>query len=241
MTGTGRASETRRARGRVVCPLIVAALAAGVSAQAPRSAPEPYTHEDLLFLRHMIVHHEQALELAALVPSRADRAELVRFARLIDGAQRAEIDQMVSLLALASDRGMTVPQHDVHADPPMPGLLPRARMEEIAAATGASFERLWLEGMIVHHEGALTMGRAQQRRQFENGRRPYGIDVLVDEILVVQRAEITTMTSWLTDWGLRKADKRSVGFDVLGCQRWGDRLELIALSDPWSDDQVVVS
>ena len=56
--------------------------------------------------------------------------------------------------------------------------------------------------MIVHHEGALTMGRAQQRRQSESGRQPYGIDVLVDEILVVQRAEITKMKAWLTQWGL---------------------------------------
>ena len=58
--------------------------------------------------------------------------------------------------------------------------------------------------MIVHHEGALTMGRAQQRRQFESGRQPYGIDVLVDEILVVQRAEIVKMKAWLTEWGLSR-------------------------------------
>ena len=76
-------------------------------------------------------------------------------------------------------------------------------MDAIGAARGAAFDRLWLEGMIVHHEGALTMGRAQQQRQFESGRRPYGIDVLVDEILVVQRAEITAMKGWLTAWGLK--------------------------------------
>ena len=57
-----------------------------------------YTPEDLLFLSHMIVHHEQALELAALVPSRTQREEFIRFARYLDGAQRAEIDQMKSLL-----------------------------------------------------------------------------------------------------------------------------------------------
>ena len=104
---------------------------------------------------------------------------------------------MESLLKLAADRGMTVPHHDAHGDAPMPGLLPKARMDALAAAIGSAFERLWLEGMIVHHEGALTMGREQQRRQFETGRHPYGIDVLVDEILVVQRAEITKMKAWL--------------------------------------------
>ena len=190
-----------RARWRVACLLLVVA---SVSAQAQRSAKELYTPEDLIFLRHMIVHHEQGLELAALVLSRTGRDELIRFARQLDGAQRAEIDQMESLLALAADRGMRVPDHDLHADPPMPGLLSKAQMDTLAAAHGASFERLWLEGMIVHHEGALTMGRAQQRRQYESGRQLYGIDVLVDEILVVQRAEIVKMKAWLTEWGLSR-------------------------------------
>ena len=87
----------------------------------------------------------------------------------------------------------------------MPGLLDKARMDALAAASGTLFERLWLEGMIVHHEGAITMGLAQQRRQFESGRRPYGIDVLVDEIVVVQRAEITKMRAWLTQWAPRRS------------------------------------
>jgi uncharacterized protein (DUF305 family) len=199
---------TRTGRGSVACGcrwqavwLIVIGLSVGVSSQTPGGAAL-YTQDDLLFLSHMIVHHEQALELAALVPSRTGREELRRFARQIDRSQRAEIDHMESLLALAADRGMTASRHDQHRDPAMPGLLSRARMEAIAAATGAAFERSWLEGMIVHHEGALTMGRAQQRRQFESGRQPYGIDVLVDEILVVQRGEITRMKAWLTEWGL---------------------------------------
>jgi uncharacterized protein (DUF305 family) len=182
--------------------VLLACLAAPLSSQTPGNGAKVYTPEDLLFLTHMIVHHEQALELTALVPSRTMREELVRFARHLDAAQRAEIDQMKSLLALAAERGMTMPSHEQHGDHPMPGMLPKAQMDAIAAARGPAFEKLWLEGMIVHHEGALTMGREQQQRQFESGRRPYGIDVLVDEILVVQRAEITRMRAWLGEWGL---------------------------------------
>lgn len=206
MTANGRESVLRTTGARLVCLLFVVA---GVSTQTPGGAANLYTQEDLLFLSHMIVHHRQALELAVLVPSRTGREELVRFARLIDGAQRAEIEQMESLLALARDRGMAVPDHTLHADQPMPGLLSKTQMDAVAAAKGAPFERLWLEGMIFHHEGALTMGRAQQQRQFESGRQPYGIDVLVDEILVVQRAEITKMRSWLTQWGLSSSVGRS--------------------------------
>jgi uncharacterized protein (DUF305 family) len=150
----------------------------------------------------MIMHHEQALEMAALVPSRSHRDEFVRFARYVDGAQRAEIDQMKSLLQMASDRGIPIPHHEMLGDPPMAGMLSKAQMAALAAATGAEFERLWLQGMIYHHEGALDMAREQQRQQFETGRHPYGIDVMVDDILNVQRAEITKMRGWLDQWGL---------------------------------------
>jgi uncharacterized protein (DUF305 family) len=201
MIAGGGPAAPRLAGCALVCLLLTGA-AAVVSAQAPGGAPPLYTHEDLVFLHHMIVHHEQALELAALVPSRTTRDEFIRFARHVDAAQRAEIDQMRSLVALAADRGLTVPHEALHGDRRMPGLLTETQMDALAAAKGAAFERLWLEGMIVHHEGALTMARAQQQRQFESGRRPYGIDVLVDEILVVQRAEITKMKAWLMEWGL---------------------------------------
>ncbi len=168
-------------------------------AQTP---PPLYTEDDLLFLTHMIMHHQQALDMAALVPSRTHREEFIRFARYVDGAQRAEIDQMRSLLRMAAERGIEAPHHEMLGDPPMAGMLSKAQMAALSAATGADFERLWLEGMIYHHQGALDMARAQQQRQFETGRQPYGIDVMVDDILVTQRAEITRMRTWLEQWGL---------------------------------------
>jgi uncharacterized protein (DUF305 family) len=142
--------------------------------------------------------------MAALVPSRTRREEFVRFARYVDGAQRAEIDQMQALLRMASDRGIAIPRHEMLADPPMAGMLSKAQMAALRAASGAQFERLWLQGMIYHHEGALDMAREQQQHQFETGRQPYGIDVMVDDILVTQRAEITRMRGWLEQWGLSR-------------------------------------
>lgn len=164
--------------------------------------PPLYTPDDLLFLTHMIMHHEQALEMSALVPSRSHHEELIRFARYVDGSQRAEIDQMKSLLDAAAERGMEAPHHEMHGDPPMNGMLSRAQMAALATAKGSDFERLWLQGMILHHQGALDMAREQQERQFRDHRQPYGIDAMVDDILVVQRAEITKMKAWLVQWGL---------------------------------------
>jgi uncharacterized protein (DUF305 family) len=174
-------------------------LGAGASAQAPL-----FDAEDLLFLRHMILHHEQAVAMAALVPERSDRDEFVRFTGYVGRAQAAEILHMQSLLDLAADRGLTSPGHGLHGDPPMSGMLSTAQMKALAEARGAAFERLWLEGMIHHHQGAIDMAHAQQRRQLASGRRPYGIDVLVEEILVEQRAEITRMRAWLREWGLAR-------------------------------------
>ena len=157
-----------------------------------------------MFLTHMIVHHEQALEMTAMVPSRSQRAEFIRFARYLDGGQRSEIDHMKGLLRIAEERGLEIPHHEMTGDPPMAGMLSKAQMAALKEARGAEFERLWLEGMILHHQGALDMGLEEQKRQFETGRRPYGLDVLVEDIVVVQRAEITQMQTWLKEWGLAR-------------------------------------
>src|SRR5690348_7190662 len=86
--------------------LLLGQLLASASAQQqPANAPL-YTQDDLMFLTMMIMHHQQALEMAALVPSRSHREEFIRFARYVDGAQRAEIDQMKALLEAAAERGL---------------------------------------------------------------------------------------------------------------------------------------
>jgi uncharacterized protein (DUF305 family) len=159
-----------------------------------------YSLSDLTFLTHMIVHHQQALELCALVNERSQRAELQQFARYLYDAQQAEIEQMQALLAQAAARGAVLPEAHSHADPPMAGMLSRAQMSAITRARGAQFERLWLDGMILHHQGAVDMALAQQEAQFRNRNQPFGLDTLVDEMLAVQRAEIARMRDWLAEW-----------------------------------------
>jgi uncharacterized protein (DUF305 family) len=175
-----------------------APAAPAVSANAPL-----FTQQDLTFLTHMIMHHEQALELTAMVPSRSKREDFNRFARYLDGGQRTEIDHMKGLLKIAAERGLDIPHHEMTGDPPMAGMLSKAQMAALAAASGPEFEKLWLQGMIYHHQGALDMARDMQERQFETGRQTFGLDVLVDDITEVQRAEINKMKSWLVQWGLQ--------------------------------------
>jgi uncharacterized protein (DUF305 family) len=169
-------------------------------AAQPETVSGLYSTADLTFLTHMIVHHQQALDLCALVDERSTREEFRRFARYLNDAQLAEIDQMKGLLKLAADRGATIPEAHFHSDPPMAGMLSKAQMAAITAARGAQFEKLWLEGMILHHQGAVDMALAQQEAQFRNRNQPWGIDTLVDDMLSAQRGEIAKMQDWLKSW-----------------------------------------
>lgn len=175
-------------------------LACALIASALPAAEPVYTAADLRFLSHMILHHQQALELCALVPSHSMREEFHRYSRYLNDAQQAEIDQMRGVLQQAAERGATIPEEHLHGDPPMTGMLSKAQMAAIAAARGAEFEQLWLKGMIVHHQGAVDMGLAQQEAQFKSGHQPWGVDVLVDDMLAVQRGEIGKMNAWLQEW-----------------------------------------
>jgi uncharacterized protein (DUF305 family) len=161
-----------------------------------------YTGEDLAFLTHMIAHHQQAIDMAALVPARTDRKEFRSFARHLADAQQTEIDQMAVLLQAAADRGQAAPHHDMAGDPPMPGMLSKAEMAALDRSSGAEFARLWLQGMIRHHQAGIDMALAQQQRDFTNQRQPYGIAAMADDIVTAQRGEIGMMKTWLSRWGL---------------------------------------
>jgi uncharacterized protein (DUF305 family) len=146
--------------------------------------------------------------MGALMAGRGLHPELLRFAGLVADAQRAEIAAMQGLLDLAAARGLAAPENHMHGDPPMAGMLSQAEMAELAAAKGPEFERLWLQGMIFHHEGGLAMARAQELRQALDGRQPYQLAGMIDDILVGQRAEIGIMQGWLTAWGLAEPGDR---------------------------------
>jgi uncharacterized protein (DUF305 family) len=181
-----------------------ARLVAASQAGSPPTTPL-YTHEDLMFLTHMVVHHQQAIDMAALVPARSDRREFLKFARYVADAQQSEIDEMTALLQAAADRGQPAPHHEMSGDPPMPGMLSKAQMAALEAASGTEFEKLWLQGMIHHHQGALDMALAEQQRQFESQRQPYGLAAMTDDILTTQRGEIGMMKTWLTRWSVTEA------------------------------------
>jgi uncharacterized protein (DUF305 family) len=156
-----------------------------------------YTGADIKFMQGMIGHHAQAVEMVALVPSRTSSDDVRKLAQRIDVSQQDEMKMMREWLVA---RGQQIPDpraHHMMGSTLMPGMLTPEEMEHLAAAKGAEFDRLFLEGMIKHHSGAITMvhdlfatdGAGQTPEIFS-----YASDVDAD-----QRMEIDRMGSMLRE------------------------------------------
>ena len=117
-----------------------------------------YSPDDVRFMQDMIPHHHQALEMAELAADRTNRQELIDVAGRIDVSQRDEIEFMQQWL---SERGEDVPDptaHDaMHTSHKMAGMATPEQMAELAASKSTDFDRLFLELMIRHHDGAVKM------------------------------------------------------------------------------------
>lgn len=152
-----------------------------------RAEHPPHTEADVSFMQGMIVHHLQAVEMASLVAARTTNRDIHLLARRIELSQDDEILLMKRWLENRGESTELPGGHDMsghgaaghgggahdmsphemhgaghdmdHGDSPMHGMLSPEQMEALAAATGAEFDRLFLEGMIQHHEGAITMVR----------------------------------------------------------------------------------
>ena len=110
-----------------------------------------YSGADIMFAQMMIPHHQQAVDMGTLAETRALSPEVKKLAAQIKSEQAPEITQMKGWL---KDANVSL---DMGHDMGMGGMLSDTEMSALAAATGAEFDRLWLEGMIAHHEGALHM------------------------------------------------------------------------------------
>ncbi|WP_416953466.1 DUF305 domain-containing protein [Nocardioides sp. T5] len=129
-----------------------------LSPEEAESVDDPaYTAADVAFVQGMIPHHQQALEMTALVGDRADDPDLTAMAERIEVSQLAEIDQLEGWL---TTRGESITgMHAGHGDGEhgMPGMLTPREMDRLERASGPRFDRLFLAGMIRHHEGAVLM------------------------------------------------------------------------------------
>jgi uncharacterized protein (DUF305 family) len=127
------------------------------AAQASDLSQVQYTGADIKFMQGMIGHHAQAVEMVALVPSRTASDDVRKLARRIDVSQQDEMKMMREWLQARSQQIPDPRAHHMMGATLMPGMLTPDEMERLAAAKGGEFDRLFLEGMIKHHTGAITM------------------------------------------------------------------------------------
>jgi uncharacterized protein (DUF305 family) len=155
-----------------------------------------FTDADVKFMQGMIGHHAQAIEMTALLYTRTASEDMRKLAQRIDVSQADEINMMKTWL---KDRGQEIPNEHAHhmaGATLMPGMLTADEMARLAEAKGPEFDRLFLEGMIKHHGGALTMVKelfATPRAGQETEIFAFASDVDAD-----QRMEIDRMGAMLS-------------------------------------------
>jgi uncharacterized protein (DUF305 family) len=180
-----------------VVPTVGPSSASAIATARADSVRRPYAEADIEFMTGMIGHHAQAIAMARMVPSHGSTAAIRTLAARIINAQRDDIALMQHWLA---DRGQPVPdalptgmrmkmggmEHDML----MPGMLTPAQMQALDRARGEEFDRLFLQFMIQHHSGAVTMvrslfgtdGAGQDERIFK-----FASDVNVDQSTEIER------------------------------------------------------
>lgn len=123
----------------------------------------PRSQAEIEFMQGMIMHHQQAVEMTALIPSHTENKDVRLLGARISHSQSDEIDFMRRWLRARGEStsmempGMPGMDMSGHAMPLMPGMLTPEQMNALRNAKGAEFDRLFLTGMIQHHGGALTM------------------------------------------------------------------------------------
>ncbi|QDH73241.1 DUF305 domain-containing protein [Brevundimonas sp. M20] len=185
--------------------------------QALALARTSYTAEDVQFMQHMIVHHAQAVEMVALLETQGENSRVKLLGRRIALSQEAEMELMRSWL-IARDQSTEMQtdhsghgmghgsmDHSAHAGhamapsetPLMPGMLSPAQMARLAAARGNAFDRLFLTGMIQHHQGAIDM--VADLLEHPDAGRDTLLSDFTNSVVADQSTEILRMQSLLSD------------------------------------------
>lgn len=207
----------RRPNAALALLVAMAALATAVARASGQAAARPhdYTQADVAFMQGMIMHHAQAVVMSDWAATHGARPDVLILCRRIALSQRDEITMMQNWLR---DRGLEAPdplhmmgnqQGPVHDTSPMhmpgmdmgahpmmmAGMLTPAEMRQLDAARDTAFDRLYLTGMIKHHQGALDMV-AKLFATPGAGQQPE-LSSFAADVDAGQRAEIARMQAML--------------------------------------------
>lgn len=152
-----------------------------------------YTKADVEFMQGMIAHHAQAIVMAKIAEKNSTNTQLLKLSRKIDQSQVPEIQIMQQWLRrndqFAPD---TSSWHDMQMD----GMLTADEIKALEAAKGVEFDRLFLNGMIKHHAGAIKM--VEDLFKSPGAGQEVDTNVFANDVVVAQTAEIGIMQRLLT-------------------------------------------
>lgn len=152
------------------------------------------TEADVRFMQMMIGHHAQAVYMTRMAEAAGASDRVLKLATKIDLSQAGEIALMQGWLV---DHGQFAPDTDSWRRMSMPGMLTATQLEQLGAARGRDFDRLFLQLMIKHHEGAIQM--VTELLRSPGAGQEVDINVLANEIEAAQLAEIELMWQMLAE------------------------------------------
>lgn len=198
LTACGSGDDTRPGSGSDMAGMNHSSSPNTPSESSAPSAGASAVHNsaDTAFAQQMIEHHRGAIAMAELASTRAASADVMALATQIEAAQQPEIDTMSSWLQAWGEKvpedmtGMSGMDHGAATQ--MPGMMTDQQMADLRAANGTAFDRMFLQMMTEHHQGAVTMSQQEQAA----GHNPDAI-ALAKKIIADQTAEITDMQALL--------------------------------------------
>lgn len=137
-----------------------------------------FSSADIQFAEEMMLHHEQAVLMSDIALTNSSSEEILSLAQEIKAAQAPEIEQMKSW------EGVSASMHIGHM---MDGMLSDEQIQQLRDSEGSTFDRLFLEGMIAHHQGAIKMA------QKVTGSANKEVAALAAAIIEAQEKEIAFM------------------------------------------------
>ncbi|MFJ4652503.1 DUF305 domain-containing protein [Nocardia sp. NPDC088792] len=164
---------------------LFAVLVAGCSSS--KSDSPTYNDADVSFLQMMYPHHAQAVDMAKMVPSRSRNQELITLAKSVENAQAPEMQQIAKLL-----ESFGKPAPSATMDHAMAGIMTQDQMTKLASLSGPDFDKMWMQMMIEHHQGAIDMSNTESK----NGTNA-DAKALAQSIVTAQQGEIDQMNKML--------------------------------------------
>ena len=174
----------------------VTATPTTVAAPSVSGSTSAHDGADVAFAQGMIPHHSQAVDMAGLAADRAGNDRMKQLAASVENAQGPEIEQLRGFLAAWGQPEAPAGTDHAgmgHSSTGGSGMTTDAQMQQLEQARGTDFDRMFLQMMTAHHEGAVEMARTE----LAGGRNPEA-KALAQKIIDEQQAEIATMANLLS-------------------------------------------